>query len=89
VGVNQYALSMGDDVERQLGRCRASLRQSIRKKLQEIVEAAGARPSPRAKRSPPAGPPLRLYVFEGYRVSYEVNPVTRTVTVLELRAESS
>ena len=86
--MKQYALDFAEGIERQLDRCRVSLREAIRTKLQEVVAIATLRPS-RRRAAPPAGPPLRFYVTEGYRVFYEVNPITRIVTVLELRAESS
>jgi mRNA-degrading endonuclease RelE of RelBE toxin-antitoxin system len=86
--MNQFTLQISDEVERQLRQCRVSFRASIRKRLQAIAQDA-AKPKVR-KQSPVAkGPPLRFYVSEGYRVSYQVNPKTRTVVVLELRAEST
>jgi hypothetical protein len=85
--MNQYALQIPEGIERQLRRCRASLRQSIRERLQEIVDGVAGRAS-----SAPSkllkGPPLRFYVFEGYRISYEIDPLTRSVLVLELRPAS-
>jgi mRNA-degrading endonuclease RelE of RelBE toxin-antitoxin system len=83
--MNQYTLQLPERLERQLRRFRASLRQSIRARLQEIVEslAAPALTGPSSKVL--KGPPLRFYVFEGYRVSYQVDPATRSVLVLELR----
>jgi hypothetical protein len=85
--MNRFTLQIPSDVERQLRQCRFSLQTSIRKRLQEIVQGAAA--IPRKRRQPPApkGPPLRFYVFEGCRVFYRVNPLTRTVVVLELRTE--
>jgi mRNA-degrading endonuclease RelE of RelBE toxin-antitoxin system len=83
--MKEYTLHLKEDVERQLARCRSSLRRSIEKKLQGIVTAAEG---VALGRSPTRnGPPLRFYVFEGYRVSYEVDAETRRVIVLELRAE--
>ena len=84
--MKQYTLQMNKDVARQLQNCRSSIRQSIERKLQEIVAMTADRLI--AKRLPrPTGPPLRFYVFEGYRVSYQVNPSTRNVIVLGLRPE--
>ena len=84
--MKQYTLQMNKDVARQLQNCRSSIRQSIERKLQEIVAMTADRPI--SKRLPrPTGPPLRFYVFEGYRVSYQVKPSTRNVIVLGLRAE--
>jgi hypothetical protein len=86
--MNQYALQIPAGIERQLRRCRASLRQSIRERLQEIVEGVAARASSARRSKLLKGPPLRFYVFEGYRISYEVDPLTRSVLVLELRPAS-
>jgi mRNA-degrading endonuclease RelE of RelBE toxin-antitoxin system len=86
--MNQFTLQIPDDVERQLRRCRMSLRASIRKRLQAIVQDAD-KAKARKISAAAKGPPLRFYVYEGFRVSYEVNPKTRTVVVLELRAEST
>ena len=82
----RYTLHIPEDVERQLRQCRASFRQSIRQRLQEIVESAVPPPARGRRSAALEGPPLRFYVSEGYRVSYQVNPVTRRVLVLELRA---
>ena len=85
--MDQYTLHIPDEIERQLGRCRVPLRQSIRRRLDEIVKEASARDVSR-KASVPKGPPQRFYVSEGYRVSYQVNPITHRVVVIKLRAES-
>jgi mRNA-degrading endonuclease RelE of RelBE toxin-antitoxin system len=84
--MKQYTLQIRQEVERQLSGCRVSIRRSIRKKLQEILDLADDRPAGRRPIVADA-PPLRFYVFEGYRVSYEINPRTRRVVVMELRAE--
>jgi mRNA-degrading endonuclease RelE of RelBE toxin-antitoxin system len=83
--MKQYTLQLREKVERQLRGCRTSIRQSIRQKLQEILALAD-RPV-RRRLLVPDGPPLRFYVFEGYRVSYEINARTRRVVVIELRTE--
>jgi mRNA-degrading endonuclease RelE of RelBE toxin-antitoxin system len=83
----QYSVHIPVGVQRQLRRLRASLRESIRSRLQEI--AAGLPVSALGKKSAArGGPPLRFYVFEGFRVSYQLNPRTRRVAVLELRPAS-
>jgi mRNA-degrading endonuclease RelE of RelBE toxin-antitoxin system len=84
---NQYTLSIPEAVERQLRGCRAAIRASIRKRLDEIADHAGARPGPDKRAPAPQGPPARFYVFEGYRVFYRVEPATRRVVVLELHSE--
>jgi len=87
--MNRFTLRIPSDVERQLRQCRSSLQTSIRKRLQEIAAGASALPPKRRRPAAPKGPPLRFYVFEGCRVSYQVNLLTRTVVVLELRTEVS
>jgi len=84
--LRQYTLTLTGDIARQLRRCRLSIREAIELKLQGIVATAPARPA-RSPAVPTAGPALRFYVFEGYRVSYEIRPATRTVAVLEIRNE--
>ena len=88
MAMKRYTLHMKEELERQLERCRSSIRQSITKKLQEIVMLAESR-APSGPEPSRGEPPLRFYVFEGYRISYEINPRTRRVVVLELRTESS
>jgi hypothetical protein len=82
----QYTLQLTGDIARKLQRCRASLRQSIEKKLQEITAAASASASP-VQAAGAEGPPLRFYVSEGYRVSYVIRRAGRTVAVLDIRNE--
>lgn len=88
VEMAQYTLHIPDEIERQLQRCRASLRESIRRRLDEIVKGASVR-GLRSKPAPPKAPPLRFYVYEGYRISYEVNPITRRVVVTTLHPETA
>jgi mRNA-degrading endonuclease RelE of RelBE toxin-antitoxin system len=90
--MKQFTLHIPKAIAGQLRECRVSVRASIRERLKEIVEDLTARlpvPKQLASRESVAarGPPLRFYVFEGYRVSYQVNPVTRRVVVLGLQAE--
>jgi hypothetical protein len=82
--VKRYSLQLTGDIARQLQRCRASIRQAIELKLQEILAAAPGHASP-SPRPQVGGPPLRFYVFEGFRVSYEIRPASRTVAVLDIR----
>lgn len=85
-----FTLHIGDDIQRKLDRCPASMRTSIRKRLQTTIDdltKGKAPPGRRTAKLPPAvpfGPPLRFYVWEGYRVTYRVNPADRSVVVLEL-----
>ena len=79
----QYSLAFSRDVEHRFLRCRASIRAAIRQRLDDIVEAAG---TSRARSKTPARnePPLRFYVYEGFRVVYQVDPGTRRVVVLDI-----
>jgi mRNA-degrading endonuclease RelE of RelBE toxin-antitoxin system len=86
--MNRFTLHIPKDVAAQLSRCRVSIRQSIRKRLQEIIEGLAKRPEAPPQPTESAGPNLRFYVFEGYRVSYQVDPASRKVVVLKLRTES-
>ena len=85
-----FTLHIGDDIQRKLDRCPTSMRASIRKRLQATIDdLTDGEPAPRRRAAKgaavvPFGPPLRFYVWEGYRVSYRVNPVDRSVVVLEL-----
>ena len=84
----EYALRFSKESERRLLRCRASIRTAIRGRLEGIALAA-AKPSPRSRQPGPNEPPLRFYVYEGYRVVYQVDEATRRVIVLDLSAVSS
>jgi mRNA-degrading endonuclease RelE of RelBE toxin-antitoxin system len=87
--MNHFTLHIPNEIAAQLRRCRVSIRRSIRKRLQEIVQGlAIADPSERKTPVDPGAPHLRFYVYEGYRVSYEVDPASRKVVVLKLRTES-
>jgi hypothetical protein len=83
-----YTLQISTEVQRRLRRCKASLRRSIARCLEEIAQAASIGTRPRRLQAA-TGPPLRFYVFEGYRVSYVINPLTRKVTVVELQPASA
>jgi len=82
-----FALKIPRDVAAQLQKCHASLRQSIKKRLREIADDQAAAPPTRGKVAALIGPPLRFYVSESCRVSYQVNPLTRSIEVLKLRAD--
>jgi mRNA-degrading endonuclease RelE of RelBE toxin-antitoxin system len=78
-----YELKIPKEIEVRLARCRASIRAAIRDRLREIADAATKSPS-RSKAGERKQPPLRFYVYEGYRVFYQVDPGTRRVVVLDL-----
>lgn len=84
----QYALAFPPDVERRFLRCRASIRAAIRQRLADIVASAGNY-RPRGKTPARNEPPLRFYVYEGFRVVYQVDPGTRRVVVLDIAAVPS
>jgi len=79
----KYALRFSRETERRLRRCRASMRAAIRERLESIALEAG-KPTRRLKRPGRTEPPLRFYVYEGYRVVYQVDEQTRRVVVLDL-----
>jgi mRNA-degrading endonuclease RelE of RelBE toxin-antitoxin system len=85
---NEYALRFSKETERRLRRCRASVRAAIRGRLESIAQAA-ANPRRRTKQPGPNEPPLRFYVYEGYRVVYQVDEATHRVIVLDLAAVPS
>jgi len=80
---SEYALRFSRESERRLLRCRASLRAAIRDRLHTIALDA-AKPSRRPKQVGRKEPPLRFYVYEGYRVVYQVDEQTRRVVILDL-----
>ena len=84
----QYSLAFSRDVERRFLRCRASIRAVIRQRLDDIVTAAGTSRAG-TKKLIRNEPPLRFYVYEGFRVVYQVDPGTRRVIVLDIAAVSS
>ena len=84
----EYALRFSKETERRLLRCRASVRAAIRERLESIALSA-AKPGRRSKQPGPNEPPLRFYVYEGYRVVYQVDEATRRVIVLDLAAVPS
>jgi mRNA-degrading endonuclease RelE of RelBE toxin-antitoxin system len=80
--VADYGLRISRDLKTRLDGCRASTRRAIRERLQDIVVAAGK--SPQRKQTSPKEPPFRFYVYEGFRVSYQVDAGTRRVVLLDL-----
>jgi len=83
---NEYGLQISDELERRLGRWRVSVRTAIRDRLQEIARAA-AQNRTRSEAMARKEPPLCSYDFEGHRVSYQVDPDTRRVVVLDFARE--
>jgi mRNA-degrading endonuclease RelE of RelBE toxin-antitoxin system len=81
----EYGLSFSREIERLFLRCRASVRTGIRERLESVALEA-AKPSRRSKGPGHREPPLRFYVFEGYRVVYQLHEQTRRVVVLDVAA---
>ena len=84
----QYSLAFSRDVEPRFLRCRKSIRAAITKRLEDIVAAAG---DSRARKAMLAAkePPLRFYVYEGFRIVYQVDPGSHRVVVLDIAEVTS
>jgi hypothetical protein len=78
-----YGLRISAQLEGRIRRCRASVRAAIEKQLGEIAAAAGTR-GPRLKPPAQKEPPLRFYVYEGYRIAYQLDSDARRVVVLSI-----
>ncbi|MDB4982977.1 MAG: hypothetical protein JWM82_3729 [Myxococcales bacterium] len=78
-----YGLVMSKALEGKLGRCRASIRAAIRDQLKDIAAAASGLAKAVTPKSPKE-PPHRFYVYDGYRVFYQVDAGTRRVVVLDV-----
>ena len=88
--ITKYDLHVPDAIASRLRQCRAPVRRAIETRLQEIALAAAERQSgARRRAAATAGPPLRFYIYEGYRVFYRVDPTSRRIVVLDLRTETS
>jgi mRNA-degrading endonuclease RelE of RelBE toxin-antitoxin system len=79
----EYSFQISDEIEGRMRRCRASVRTAIREKLGEIATSAG-KGRRRAKVLDRKEPPLRFYVYEGYRVAYQLDSAGRRVVVLDV-----
>jgi mRNA-degrading endonuclease RelE of RelBE toxin-antitoxin system len=78
-------LRFSKEIERRFTRCRASVRAAIRERLDSIASAAAkARGGKGAKPAARKEPPLRFYVYEGFRVVYQIDEQTRRVVILDL-----
>jgi mRNA-degrading endonuclease RelE of RelBE toxin-antitoxin system len=85
IAMSKFTLEIPDEIERQLRKCRGVIQKSIQKRLADILESVAASPK---KTASSGGPPLRFYVYEGFRVSYQINPATRRVVVLNIKTET-
>jgi len=79
----EYGLQISGELEKRVLRCRASVRDAIRARLRQIAIGAG-KARPRVKALVPGEPPLRFYVYEGYRIAYQLDAASRRVVVLDL-----
>jgi hypothetical protein len=76
-----YGLRISAPIEARMRRCRAPVRAAIQRQLAEIAATAGTRGA-RFKAPVQKDPPLRFYVYEGYRIVYQLDPDARRVVVL-------
>jgi hypothetical protein len=78
----EYKVHLGTGIENRIGRCRASVRAAVDANLRNIAATAGD--SHGRSRAPlKKGPSMRFYVYEGYRIFYQLDPRTRRVVVLD------
>ena len=83
----EYGLDISSELKSRLDRCKVSVRTAIRDRLQEVASVAAqsrARPGETGGKQPP----FCFYDVEGFRVSYQVDPDTRRVVVLDLGREA-
>jgi mRNA-degrading endonuclease RelE of RelBE toxin-antitoxin system len=80
----EYGLHISSEVEKRILRCRSTVRGAIRERLRQIAIGAG-RARQRAKAVVPKEPPLRFYVYEGYRIVYQLDAHSRRVVVLDIQ----
>jgi len=79
----EYGLHISDEVEKRILRCRTSVPDAIRERLRQIAIGAG-NARQRVKAVVPRQPPLRFYVYEGYRIVYQLDADSRRVVVLNI-----
>ena len=82
---SEYKVHLATGIEGRIGRCRASVRAAVGASLRNIAATAGASHG-RARASLKKGPSMRFYVYEGYRIFYQLDPRTRRVVVLDFGA---
>jgi mRNA-degrading endonuclease RelE of RelBE toxin-antitoxin system len=83
-----YGFQISPEIERRMGRYRASIRQAIRTRLGEIAERAGKARQPET-RTARKEPTLRFNADEDYRIAYQVDSQTRRVVVLDIELRSA
>ncbi len=78
-----YGLHLSDHLEKRILRYRAPLRDALRGRMQQIASGAG-KARQRGKALTSREPPLRVDVYEGYRIAYQIDGATRRVVVLDI-----
>jgi hypothetical protein len=79
----EYKVHLATEMKGRIGRCRASVRAAIEDGLHSIAVTAGQSHG-REQVSVKKGPSMRFYVYEAYRILYQLDPRTRRVVVLEV-----
>jgi hypothetical protein len=77
---SEYKIHLGTGIEGRIGRCRASVRAAVGANLRSIAVTAGESHDRAPSKK---GPSMRFYVYEGYRIFYQLDPRTRRVVVLD------
>ncbi len=80
---SEYGLHIPDELAQRMLRCRAPVRDAIRERLRQIAIGAG-KARQRVKAVAPREPPLRFYVYEGYKIAYQLDAADRRVVVLDI-----
>jgi mRNA-degrading endonuclease RelE of RelBE toxin-antitoxin system len=80
---SEYGSHISAEVERRMRRYRAPVRAAIRSRIDEIAASAG-KSRRRGKALDLKEPPLRFYVYEGYRIVYQLDSGKRRVVVLDI-----
>jgi mRNA-degrading endonuclease RelE of RelBE toxin-antitoxin system len=82
---NDYVVLISAEIEGRMRRCHAAVRMAIQERLAEIAVSAGNNRRRRAKALEQKHPPLRFYVYEGYRIAYQLDSASRRVVVLDIQ----
>lgn len=82
--MTDFALQIPARIEGQLRKSKKTIRDSVKERLREIARTS-ASPSEIGAAPAIVGPPLRFYVFDGYRISYELDLASHRVVVLDVQ----
>jgi mRNA-degrading endonuclease RelE of RelBE toxin-antitoxin system len=85
----EYDFHISAHVEKRMGRWRATVREEIRRRLAEIAASAGksrlkTKTKTKTKALDRKDPALRFYVYEGYRICYQIDEENRLVVVSDI-----